>query len=74
MKRKRIEEICSPDGSALYVNGKLISNWFTVGMNDVLKSCGVKITKSYLVEMFHHEWPKTMYEAKRKLKFFVRVA
>jgi hypothetical protein len=63
MKKKRIEQVCSPNGTALYVNGKLVCDWFTCGHAEILKVCGVKIEWSYTIGMFHGSWPKTLVQA-----------
>jgi len=64
MKPKRIEVVNSPDGAALYVNGKLVCDWFTGGHADMLKACGVKVNWDYTIyKIFHCDWPKTLRQA-----------
>jgi len=42
IKRIVITQVFVSDGSALYINGKLVSPWFTVGEASLVKALGFK--------------------------------
>lgn len=42
MKPPKIVHVYTADDSALYVNGVLVSSWFTVAQADILDACGLK--------------------------------
>lgn len=44
MKQLKIVQVFSPQDSALYINGKLVSKWFTVEQADILTACNLKWT------------------------------
>lgn len=42
MKKPTITQVSVSDGSALYVNGVLVSKWFTVAQADIVTALGYK--------------------------------
>ncbi len=41
-KTPNIVSVHVNDGAALYINGKLVSNWFTCGQSNILNALGFK--------------------------------
>ena len=42
MKSPKIVEVSGNDGGGLYINGKLVSGYFTCGQSDIVKALGFK--------------------------------
>gem|GEM_PF-3728435 len=63
MKTPKIVQVSVWDGAALYVDGELVSDWFTVGHADVLRAVGFKRwekVKASDRHYRHNDWPKRL--------------
>jgi hypothetical protein len=63
MKTPKITQVRVWDGSALYVDGNLVSDWFTVGEGDLLRAVGFKSWDSVQANQEHYRhahWPKKL--------------
>lgn len=68
MKAPKITQVFVSDGAALYVNGRLVSDWFTVAGSDLLEALGFKKWESVRADEAHYRtepWPKHLKDVKR---------